>query len=54
MEKLKIYSAYYADELFFATGRDNSSDFREVFEKAIPKIVPSNYKIDIITGNSGQ
>ena len=47
-------AAYYADKLFFATGRDNSSDFSEVFEKAIPKIVPSNYKIDIITGTSGQ
>ena len=47
-------AAYYADKLFFATGRDNSSDFSKVFEKAIPKIVPLNYKIDIITGTSGQ
>lgn len=46
-------AAYYADELFFATGRDNSSDFSEVFEKAIPKIVPSDYKFDIINGTSG-
>ena len=45
---------YYADKLFFVTGRDNLSNFSEVFEKAIPKIVPSNYKIDIITGTSGQ
>ena len=47
-------AAYYADKLFFVTGRDNLSNFSEVFEKAIPKIVPSNYKIDIITGTSGQ
>ena len=45
---------YYADKLFFATGRDNLSNFSEVFEKAIPEIVPSDYKIDIITGTSGQ
>ena len=47
-------AAYYADKLFFATGRDNSSDFSEVFEKAIPKIVSLNCKIDIINGTSGQ
>ena len=47
-------AAYYADNLFFATGRDNSSNFSEVFEKSIPKIVPSDYKFDIIYGTSGQ
>ena len=48
------FAAYYPDKLFFVTGRDYSSNFSEVFKKAIPKIVPSDYKFDIINGTSGQ
>ena len=46
-------AAYYADKLFFVTGKDDLSNFSEVFEKSIPTIVPSNYKLDITYGTSG-
>ena len=54
IHRLNGFAAYFADNLFFATRRDNSSGFRELFEKAIPEIVPSDYKFAIITGTSGQ
>ena len=47
-------AAYYSDKLFFVTGKDDLSDFWELFEKFIPTIVSSDYKFDIITGTSGQ
>ena len=54
INRLIGFAVYQHNKLFFATGRDNSSNFSEIFKKSIPEIVPSDYKFDIITGSSGQ